>query len=79
MSFCFALVQFLGKCLFHGVNKKEYEISPAFYILENGMNGRIYRQKQPPEVFCKKVVLKNFANFTRKHLRWSPFLESRKS
>ena len=25
-------------------------------------------QKQPPEVFCKKSVLKNFAKFTRKHL-----------
>ena len=29
-------------------------------------------QKQPPEVFCKKGVLKNFANFTEKHLCWSP-------
>ena len=28
-------------------------------------------QKQPPEVFCKKVVLTNFANFTGKHLCWS--------
>ena len=26
-------------------------------------------QKQPLEVFCKKVVLRNFAKFTRKHLR----------
>ena len=25
-------------------------------------------QKQPPEVFCKKGVLENFAKFTRKHL-----------
>ena len=25
-------------------------------------------QKQPPEVFCKKDVLKNFAKFTGKHL-----------
>ena len=31
-------------------------------------------QKQPPEVFFKKVVLKNFANFTGKRLRWSLFL-----
>ena len=31
-------------------------------------------QKQPPEVFCKKGVLKNNGNFTRKHLCWSPFL-----
>ena len=25
-------------------------------------------QKQPPEVFCKKDVLRNFAKFTGKHL-----------
>ena len=24
-------------------------------------------QKQPPEVFCKKGVLRNFAKFTGKH------------
>ena len=28
-------------------------------------------QKQSPEVFCKKGVLKTFENFTGKHLRWS--------
>ena len=26
------------------------------------------RQKQPPEVFCKKGVLENFTKFTGKHL-----------
>ena len=26
------------------------------------------KQKQPPEVFCKKCVFKNFAKFTGKHL-----------
>ena len=29
---------------------------------------RYYIQKQPPEVFCKKCVLRNFAKFTEKHL-----------
>ena len=33
-----------------------------------------YVQKQPTEVFFKKDVLKNFANFTGKHLCWSLFL-----
>ena len=33
-----------------------------------------WNQKQPPEVFYKKAVLKNFAIFTRKHLCWSFFL-----
>ena len=27
-------------------------------------------QKQPPEKFCEKAVLKDFAIFTGKHLRW---------
>ena len=32
-------------------------------------------QKQLPQVLCKKkVILKNFANFTEKHLCWSLFL-----
>ena len=30
-------------------------------------------QKQPPEVFCEKGVLRNFAKFTGKHLRQSLF------
>ena len=33
-----------------------------------------YVQKQPPEVFFKKGVLKSFANLTEKHLCWSHFL-----
>ena len=33
-----------------------------------------YQQKQPPDVFCKKAALKNFAIFTGKHLCWSLFL-----
>ena len=32
------------------------------------------REKQPPEVFFKKSVLKNFAIFIGKHLFWSIFL-----
>ena len=31
-------------------------------------------QKQPPEVFCKKAVLRNFTIFTGKNLCWSLFL-----
>ena len=31
-------------------------------------------QKQPPEVFCKKSVPKNFITFLAKHLRWSLYL-----
>ena len=31
-------------------------------------------KKQLPEVLRKKSDLKNFTNFTEKHLRWSLFL-----
>ena len=31
-------------------------------------------QKQPPEIFCEKSALKNFANFAGKYLCWSLFL-----
>ena len=34
----------------------------------------LWNQKQPPEVFYQKVVLKNFATFTGKHLCWNLFL-----
>ena len=40
-----------------------------FYLLEQ-TNIRSSR----PEMFCKKGVLKNFAKFTGKYLRWSLFL-----
>ena len=33
----------------------------------------LYHQKQPLDVFCKKVVLKNFVQFTGKHLYQSLF------
>ena len=33
-------------------------------------------QKQPPEVFCKKGVLRNFAKFTGKHLCQSLFFNN---
>ena len=36
-------------------------------------------QKQPPEVFCKKGVLRNFTKFTGKHLCQSLFFNVRLS
>ena len=33
------------------------------------------KQKQPPKVFCKKGVLKNFAKFTGEHLCQSLFFD----
>ena len=34
-------------------------------------------QKKPQEVFCKKGVLKNFSNFTGKHLKVYNFIKKR--
>ena len=42
----------------------------VYILTETGNNC----QKQPPVAFYKKVVLKNFAIFTGKHLRWGFFL-----
>ena len=36
-------------------------------------NGPMEEQKQSPEVFCRKGVLRNFAKFTIKHLSQSLF------
>ena len=47
---------------------------PLFHTLIMSRKPLSGIQKQPPEMFCKKVVLKNFANFTGKYLCWSPFL-----
>ena len=33
-------------------------------------------QKQPPEVFCKHKILRNFAKFTGKYLVRTPFLQN---
>ena len=35
---------------------------------------RVEPQKLPLKLFCKKSVLRKFANFARKYLRWSLFL-----
>ena len=39
------------------------ELSEEFMVM--------WREEQPPEVFCKKSVLRNFAKFAGKHLRQS--------
>ena len=38
----------------------------------------LYQRKQPPEVFYKKAILKNFVIFTGKHLCWSLFFNKLK-
>ena len=37
-------------------------------------NSEAEKTEQPPEVFCKKAVLKNFAIFTGKDLCWSCYI-----
>ena len=56
------------------MNSKEtsWERSPLFWFNQS-ISRWIFFQKQPPEVFYKKGVLRNFAKFTGKHLRQSLF------
>ena len=51
--------------------KKEAGYSVVYSTIEVFLHSR--SRKHPPQVFCKKGVLKNFANFTGKNLRWSFF------
>ena len=45
------------------------------FFCENSQRfNRSLFQKQPPGVFCKKGVVRNFAKFTGKHLCQSLFL-----
>ena len=59
-------------------NTRFLNSSRSFYAFRN--NSRIMEEKslkekkQPPGMFYKKAVLKNFAIFTKKHLCWSLFL-----
>ena len=44
------------------------------HYFEYGEHIVLIMRKQPPEVFNKKGVIKNFAIFAGKHLSWSFFL-----
>ena len=45
----------------------------SLFLNQSGNQFSLYRQKQPPEVFYKKGVLRNFAKFTGKYLCQSLF------
>ena len=65
-----------------GTNSLYYYSSLPFWILKSYVTFATFgcfRKyptifDKPPEVFCKKGILKNVANFTGKHLCWSVFL-----
>ena len=44
-----------------------------YQILENQDKDH-HNEKQPPELICKKGILKNFLKFTGKHLSLSLFI-----
>ena len=58
----------------HQLNPQFYAIWKVLPFLSNQIDLARCKQKQPPEVFLFKDVLKNYTNFTRKHLCWSLFL-----
>ena len=47
----------------------------SWRLLLADLKDLIYIQKQVPEVFCKKCVLKNFATFAGKYLCQSHFVK----
>ena len=44
------------------IHKFSFQLTNGFFF------ATVFLQKQPPEVFCKKSVLRNFTKFTKKHL-----------
>ena len=47
---------------------------PILICNKTAAEAHVQFQEWPPQVFCEKSVLKNFSNFTGKHLCWSLFL-----
>ena len=62
----------LQQFLWAPINDTKKHLDPALHYLRNKSLHQkcqlLTVQKQPPEVFCKKGVLRNFAKFTGKHL-----------
>ena len=57
--------------------RQEFVCSKPFKnLFVNAYNVKLFQRQTttPPEVFCKKGVLKSFAKFTGKHLCWSLFI-----
>ena len=69
ISFQVKGADFVGSLYWKVKQNKDKSISLTIF-----MSSAVHLQKQPPELFCKKSVLKNFANFVGKHLCWSLFL-----
>ena len=68
------LLDFRGsKYFFSGESGIYCGVSHRF-LLRTPLKSRLKPQKQPLKLFCEKGVLRNFANFTGKHLCWSLFL-----
>ena len=53
--------------LLNGINL----LSLSHWCFPGKFRNFLVEQKQPPEVFCKNDVLKNFAIFTEKRLCWN--------
>ena len=68
------LLDFPGSKYFFSAESGIYCWQSHRFLLRTSLTTRLKPQKQPLELFCKKGVLRNFANFTGKHLCWSLFL-----
>ena len=61
-------------CAVKWIKPKLIQLFKASYGFDKVFLNSVFIQKQPPEVFYKKTVLKNFAIFIGKKLGWSLFL-----
>ena len=68
------LLNFRGSKYFFSAESGIYCWQSHRFLLRTPLKTLVKPQKQPRELFCKKGVLRNFANFTGKHLCWSLFL-----
>ena len=46
----------------------------SIHLIHHTILSSVHQKRRRPEMFFKNRVLKNFAKFTEKHLRWSLFL-----
>ena len=69
VSFKVSMCKYLG---IYALTRKRLFIKE--HLLYN--HSSCFHQKRPPDVFCKKGVLRNFTKFTGKHLCQSLFFNS---
>ena len=63
-----------NKCSFIRIERNRAHVPIHRTVIWHYRETFFQLKRQPPKLFCKKGILKNFAVFTGKHLCWSLFL-----